>query len=568
MSENMAQMKNRNAQLQNALGAIAPKERIEAVKSIPQEDTVNRQGHAAYALPDELRLVSMLNTLKLQPQYYRSENDQMRELRDLIEKIGMRDPKFVAQAIVYSRCMGEGMRTINHLAAALVAPLVGGQEWSKRFYGLFDKKNKKGGTIFRLDDMAEIKDAWFALGGKGLTASMRKGFASVLENVDTYQLAKYRKEAIDIANLVHPNSKLAKAEVEVEFNGEKVKMKALDAIMKGITIAADTWEVAQSEAGQLVAQAVKEGKLTKAEAEEKLAEAKADNWESLLKDGKLGVLAALRNIRNIMQNPRPEMIDAWCKLITDSEKVRKALILPIHFDLAYDVVDVEFGQNKYANKVRQALQDGYIAALPNLAAAFPGKTLIVVDNSGSMGSYGISDGKGNTYCGRTSTWGYGGNRLSTNTAGYKAGLIAATFAAATGGDIVQFGGSANWFHYDKNENVFSLAKKVCTATDGWTNPHAAFELITRARKAYDRIIFISDNEVNGRLTSDAYKKYVHDVCDPYIYGIDLCAYGTTPLKKDGKIQYFFGYGPSMYEAVASSEFNPMEHIDKIRAIEI
>jgi hypothetical protein len=564
----MAQMKSRNAQLKATLGAIAPKERIIASNSIPKEDTVNLQGHAAYALPDELRLVSMLNTLKLQPQFYRSESTQMTELRDLIEKIGLRDPKFVAQAIVYSRCMGEGMRTINHLAAALVAPFISGEEYAKRFYGLFDKKGKKGGTIFRLDDMAEIKDAWFALGGKGLTASMRKGFASVLENVDTYQLAKYKKEAIDIANLVHPNSKLAKAEVEVEINGEKKKMKALDAIMQGIAVAADTWETAQSEAGQEVAKAVREGKLTKEEAEKTLAEAKADNWEGLLKDGKLGVLAALRNIRNMMKNPREEMIEAWCKLITDPAKVRQALILPIHFDLAYDVVDAEFNQNKYANKVRQALQDGYVAALPNLAAAFPGKTLIVVDNSGSMGSYGLFTDKGVRYNTRAGYSSYGRNGLDRNTAGYKAGLIAATFAAATGGDIIQFGGSAHWFRYDKNENVFSLAKKVCTASDGWTNPYAAFELITRERKAYDRIIFISDNEVNGRLTSEAYRKYVHDVCDPYIYGIDLCAYGTTPLKKDGKIQYFFGYGPSMYEAVASSEFNPLEHIDKIRAIEI
>ena len=563
----MAQMKSRNAQLQATLGAIAPKERIVAANSVPKEDTVNLQGHAAYALPDELRLVSMLNTLKLQSQFYKSDNDQMKELRDLIEKIGLRDPKFVAQAIVYSRCLGEGMRSINHLAAALVAPFISGQEYAKRFFGAFDKKGKKGGTIFRMDDMSEIKDAWFALGQKGLPASMRKGFASVLENADTYQLAKYKNTVIDISNLVHPNSKLSKAEVEVEFEGQKVKMKALDAIMKGIAVAADTWETTQSEAGQIVAKAVREGKLDKQEAEKVLAEAKADNWEGLLKDGKLGVLAALRNIRNMMKNPRQEMIEAWCKLITDPAKVRQALILPIHFDLAYDVVDNEFGQNKYANKVRQALQDGYIAALPNLAAAFPGKTLIVVDNSGSMGSCSISDGKGNSYCGRRTSW-CSSNRLGTNTAGYKAGLIAATFAAATGGDIIQFGCSAHWFQYDRNENVFSLAKKVCTASDGWTNPHAAFELITRERKAYDRIIFISDNEVNGRVTSAAYKEYVRRVCDPYVYGIDLCSYGTTPLKRDGKVQYFFGYGPSMYEAVASSEFNPMEHIEKIRAIEI
>lgn len=557
----MAQMKSRNAQLQATLGAIAPKERIVAANSVPKEDTVNLQGHAAYALPDELRLVSMLNTLKLQSQFYKSDNDQMKELRDLIEKIGLRDPKFVAQAIVYSRCLGEGMRSINHLAAALVAPFISGQEYAKRFFGAFDKKGKKGGTIFRMDDMSEIKDAWFALGQKGLPASMRKGFASVLENADTYQLAKYKNTVIDISNLVHPNSKLSKAEVEVEFEGQKVKMKALDAIMKGIAVAADTWETTQSEAGQIVAKAVREGKLDKQEAEKVLAEAKADNWEGLLKDGKLGVLAALRNIRNMMKNPRKEMIEAWCKLITDPAKVRQALILPIHFDLAYDVVDNEFGQNKYANKVRQALQDGYIAALPNLAAAFPGKTLIVVDNSGSMGGFPVSDGKTAVH------YNYGYSKR-TQTAGYKAGLIAATFAAATGGDIIQFGGSAHWFQYDRNENVFSLAKKVCTASDGWTNPHAAFELITRERKAYDRIIFISDNEVNGKVTSAAYKEYVRRVCDPYVYGIDLCSYGTTPLKRDGKVQYFFGYGPSMYESVASSEFNPAEHIEKIRAIEI
>lgn len=558
----MAQMKSRNAQLQATLGAIAPKERIVAANSVPKEDTVNLQGHAAYALPDELRLVSMLNTLKLQSQFYKSDNDQMKELRDLIEKIGLRDPKFVAQAIVYSRCLGEGMRSINHLAAALVAPFISGQEYAKRFFGAFDKKGKKGGTIFRMDDMSEIKDAWFALGQKGLPASMRKGFASVLENADTYQLAKYKNTVIDISNLVHPNSKLSKAEVEVEFEGQKVKMKALDAIMKGIAVAADTWETTQSEAGQIVAKAVREGKLDKQEAEKVLAEAKADNWEGLLKDGKLGVLAALRNIRNMMKNPREEMIEAWCKLITDPAKVRQALILPIHFDLAYDVVDNEFGQSKYANKVRQALQDGYIAALPNLAAAFPGKTLIVVDNSGSMGGFPVSDGKTAVH------YEHSGYSKRTQTAGYKAGLIAATFAAATGGDIIQFGGSAHWFQYDKNENVFSLAKKVCTASDGWTNPHAAFELITRERKAYDRIIFISDNEVNGKVTSAAYKEYVRRVCDPYVYGIDLCSYGTTPLKRDGKVQYFFGYGPSMYESIASSEFNPAEHIEKIRAIEI
>lgn len=551
----MVKMKERNGQLKSSLGAMAPKERILAANSIPKEDTVNRQGHAAYSLDDELRLIAMLNTLKLEPQYYRSENETMRELRDLIERIALRDPYFVAQAIVYSRCVGEGMRSINHLAAALLAPFIAGEEYAKRFYGLWNKKEQRGGCIFRVDDMSEIKDVYSALNKSTLSNSMKKGFAKVLESLDTYQMAKYKGTVIDIANLVHPKSVLSTAMITTS-NGEQ--MRTLDALMKGVPVSADTWEVAQSEAGQEVAKAVREGKLSKAEAAEVLAEAKADNWESLLKDGKLGILAALRNIRNIMITPRKETIDAWCKLITDGEKVRKALILPVHFDLAYDIVDSEFNQHIYANQVRQALQDGYTAAIPNLANVLTGKTLVVVDRSGSMDSPVAHPGD------KSRSIRYS----DTQKACYKAGLIAATICHATHADVVKFGSNAEYFSYDKNMNVFALAKRIGTASWDSTNPAAAFELIRRMRKAYDRIIFISDNEVNGQLTSAAYKAYVHDVADPYVYGVDLCAYGTTPLKRDGKVQYFFGYGPSLFESIASSEFNPAEHLEKVRKIVI
>lgn len=51
-------MKERNTQLKNALGAMPTKERAKEVVSIPKEDTVNRQGYAAYSLSDELRLIS------------------------------------------------------------------------------------------------------------------------------------------------------------------------------------------------------------------------------------------------------------------------------------------------------------------------------------------------------------------------------------------------------------------------------------------------------------------------------------------------------------------------------
>ena len=547
-------MKERNTQLKNALGAMASKETVKAVAAIPKENAKNRQGCAAYSLSAELRLISMLNTIKLEPQFYRSENQTMRELRDLIERIGLKDPYFVAQAIVYSRCLGEGMRSVNHLAAALLAPFISGKEYAKRFYGLWDKKEKKGGCIYRVDDMSEIKDVYAALNKSTLSNSMKKGFAAVLEALDTYQLAKYKDTVIDMANLTHPKSALSKAEIVVDGK----KMKVIDALMKGITVSADTWEVANSEAGQEVAKAVKAGKLTKAEAEVTLANAKNDNWEAMLTEGKLGILAAIRNIRSMLKSPRKEVVDALCKLVSNGEAIRNGKIMPYQIDYAYEVVKKEFSNSADGRRVMEALLKGYEYAVPNLAEALPGRTCVMVDCSGSM----------NTYCTQA------GQRSNIATsAAEKAGLIAATIAKATNADVVRFGSHAEFYSYDPNESVFSLGRKIGHDNMGGTSIPSAFELIRNAKRQYDRIILLSDNECNARSywsgdwVSGAYKKYVHDVANPYVYAVDLAAYGTTPIAGD-KVNYYFGYGFAMFEDIASKEFNPSAHIEAIRKIVI
>ena len=547
-------MKERNTQLKNALGAMASKETVKAVAAIPKENAKNRQGCPAYSLSDELRLISMLNTIKLEPQFYRSENQTMRELRDLIERIGLKDPYFVAQAIVYSRCLGEGMRSVNHLAAALLAPFISGKEYAKRFYGLWDKKEKKGGCIYRVDDMSEIKDVYAALNKSTLSNSMKKGFAAVLEALDTYQLAKYKDTVIDIANLTHPKSALSKAEIVVDGK----KMKVIDALMKGVTVSADTWEVANSEAGQEVAKAVKTGKLTKAEAEVTLANAKNDNWEAMLTEGKLGILAAIRNIRSMLKSPRKEVVDALCKLVSNGEAIRNGKIMPYQIDYAYEVVKKEFSNSADGRRVMEALLKGYEYAVPNLAEALPGRTCVMVDCSGSM----------NTYCTQA------GQRSNIATsAAEKAGLIAATIAKATNADVVRFGSHAEFYSYDPNESVFSLGRKIGHDNMGGTSIPSAFELIRNAKRQYDRIILLSDNECNARSywsgdwVSGAYKKYVHDVANPYVYAVDLASYGTTPIAGD-RVNYYFGYGFAMFEDIASKEFNPSAHIEAIRKIVI
>lgn len=540
-------MKERNEQLKAALGAIAPVERIMEANAIPTPDTTNIQGYQAYSLDDELKLLAMLNTIKLEPQFYRDENQTMIELRDLIERIGLKDPYFVCQAIKYSRCMRDGMRSINHLAAALVAPFITGKEYAKRFYSLYNKKTQEGGCIFRPDDMSEIKDVYNILNKATLSNAMKKGFASTIESLDTYQLAKYKKSIIDMSNLVHPNSTRSTATITVDNK----EMKTLDALMQGLTVSADTWEVANSEAGQLVAQAVKEGKLDKEEAQKVLTDAKNDNWETLLKEGKLGILAALRNIRNMLKDPRAEIIESLCKLLSDSNIIKKGMIMPYQMDLAYEIVYNEFRKSEYATLVQKALQIGLEESIPNLASILTGKTLVMIDCSGSMYSY----------C-------YQNNKRIMSTAIDKAGLLAAIIAKATNADIIRFGSFAEYFDYDINENVFSLGRAIIRKDMGGTNIARAFECARKAGKAYDRIILLSDNEANHGCTYTAYKNYVHDICSPYIYAIDLCAYGTMPIKNTNKVNYYFGYGYSLFDDIVNKEFNPTAHIEKVKQVKI
>jgi hypothetical protein len=519
---------------------------VEATK-IPKPSVKNRQGHAAYSLDSWLRLLTMLNTLKLENQFYRSENETMRELKTLIDECAKQDPYLVAQCIVYSRCVGEGMRSVNHLAASYLAPHCGGLDWAKRFYSLWNKKTQSGGTVFRPDDMAEIIACFSAMNKTKATNSMKKGFAAAIEKMDAYGILKYKKSLIDVINLVHPNPKNSSAMVDV--NGEKVNV--IDAVIKGLSVSADTWEVAQSDAGQEVAKAVKEGKIDEAQAKEVLKEAKAENWDALLTEGKLGILAALRNIRNMMNTvTKGKTVDALCTLLSDGEAIRKGKIMPYQIDLANEVIRSEFSSAE-SRKISAALLKGYDAAVPNLAEMLPGRNLVIVDFSGSMSTPVVDPVRKTRY---------------SSTCMDKAALIGATIAKATNADVIRFGDNAEYVNWNANSDVFSIATAMKKGM-GCTNLGRAWQLAQASGKKYDRVFILSDNECNRGSSYSSYMNYVKAVGSPYVYSVDMAAYGTAQLDGD-KVRYYYGYGYSMFDDIAKSEFNPNYHLDKVKKIVI
>jgi hypothetical protein len=540
--------KFRNQNLRDSLAAVAPKPKRVAAQAIPKPNTTNRSGNAAYTVDNWLRLLTMLNTLKLENQFYRSENETMRELKTVVDSCAAQDTYLTAQCIVYSRCVGEGMRSVSHLAASYLAPHCGGLDWAKRFYSLWNKKTQAGGTIFRPDDMAEIIACFSAMNKTKATNAMKKGFATAIENMDAYSLLKYKSALIDVINLVHPDPKKSKA--MVEFNGGKVNV--IDAVIKGLAVSADTWEVAQSDAGQVVAAAVKAGKIDKTEADAILKEAKAENWGALLNEGKLGILAALRNIRNIMKTVTDKKtIDKLCALLSDGEAIRKGKIMPYQIDLANEVLAAEFRGSMETRQISQALIKGYMEAVPNLAEMLPGRNLVMVDFSGSMSTPIYDPNKSMRY---------------TSSCMDKAALITATIAKATNADIIRFGTGAEYVNYNANTDVFSLANSI-KRDMGSTSLASAWQLASRSGKKYDRVFILSDNECNRGNSYSAYMSYVNQVGSPYVYSVDMAAYGTAQLAGD-KVRFYYGYGYSMFDDIAKSEFNPNYHLEKVRKIVI
>ena len=539
--------KFRNQNLRDSLATMQPSPKLVEATKIPKPSVKNRQGHAAYSLDSWLRLLTMINTLKLENQFYRSENETMRELKTLIDECAKQDPYLVAQCIVYSRCVGEGMRSINHLAASYLAPHCGGLDWAKRFYSLWNKKTQSGGTVFRPDDMAEIIACFSAMNKTKATNSMKKGFAAAIEKMDAYGILKYKKSLIDVINLVHPNPKNSSAMVDV--NGEKVNV--IDAVIKGLSVSADTWEVAQSDAGQEVAKAVKEGKIDEAQAKEVLKEAKAENWDALLTEGKLGILAALRNIRNMMNTvTKGKTVDALCTLLSDGEAIRKGKIMPYQIDLANEVIRSEFSSAE-SRKISAALLKGYDAAVPNLAEMLPGRNLVIVDFSGSMSTPVVDPVRKTRY---------------SSTCMDKAALIGATIAKATNADVIRFGDNAESVNWNMNSDVFSIATAM-KKDMGCTNLGRAWQLAQASGKKYDRVFILSDNECNRGSSYSSYMNYVKAVGSPYVYSVDMAAYGTAQLAGD-KVRYYYGYGYSMFDDIAKSEFNPNYHLDKVKKIVI
>lgn len=463
-------------------------------------DTINKAGGEAFTMTPKLELASVLLTCTLQDQFYRTTNQTVARIRTLIGAAG--DPAFVAKAAIHARTEA-GMRSVTHLVAAELARTVKGQKWMRRF---LDR------VVHRPDDVLEILACYIALHGRPIPNSMKKGLGAALSRFDAYQLAKYRRDNADITlvdavNLLHPPH-----------------TEALRQLVDGSLPAAETWETKLTRAGAA------------AESEDHLAELKREAWVDLVRSGRIGYFALLRNLRNILISA-PEIAPAAIALLEDGALIRKSLVLPFRYLAALDALQQTNLPN--AHEVLAALGRAVDKSLENVPA-FAGRALIALDGSGSMQGRPIKIGS----------------------------LFAATLAKANDADVLLFSNDAKYVSINKRDSTLTVAQWLESKIQAaGTNFHAIFEA---ANHKYDRIIILSDMQgwIGHQAPTATFAAYrARHRADPKVFSFDLQGYGSLQFPQRN-VFCLAGFSDRALETLKRLDEDPSALLRQIEAIEL
>lgn len=465
--------------------------------------------------------------------YYRGSNESYNRFIGLLDQTIKQDPLFVAKLALFARggrslmksidsryanFAGGKLRTVSHIAAARLAKAASGKDWARSFY------NK---IVERVDDMTEIAAYYFnVMDQKRLSNAIKYGFRGAFGKFDRYQIAKYRNhkkevKLVDILRLVRP--------VENERHAG-----ALTDLYNGTLRVDSTWEAKLSKAGSEVKN------------EEEKKEAKAESFNSLLLESRMGGLALLRNARNIIESGNNELVKNYIKELKNEKNFR--MVLPTEILKSYDVVRT-MPQNKFTKKVMDAMDDVVSFTAPNIE--LEGSTAIIIDASGSM------TGKPN------------GDNTSFNMKQLAAFFAASLYAKNPyDTEVVMFADTAKEVKHDDLNSVFGFAtNRVSNYQIGYsTNINAAFNLL---KNKHDRVVVISDMQMTNYGANSAFNSYKRSTgSNPKLYLWDLRSYGTVPFKPKGTHVEMAGWSFDCFNIIANSEVSPNELEKVINSITI
>lgn len=251
-------------------------------------------------------------------------------------------------------------------------PLVLSVELAKQASGTSIVSKTINGVVQRADEIAELL-AYYQTANKrqgakklgSLSKQVQKGLAESFNRFDEYQFAKYnRKTEVKLKDalfLVHPKAK------------DESQQEVFNKIAANTLAVPYTWETELSELGK-----------TRFENQAVKQMAVAQKWEELIESKKVGYMALMRNLRNILDaGVSLRHIEMVCSYIANEQAVATSKQLPFRFLAAYR--EVKKHDSKYVSMVLEALEDAVMHSAKNIKG-FGINTSVVIacDVSGSM----------------------------------------------------------------------------------------------------------------------------------------------------------------------------------------
>ena len=280
-------------------------------------------GRATHCTQLEELQRTVLTCLLWEDTFYEGGDSAASRIARLVEQVPMADAAELA-------CTARSEMQLRH------APLHIVRELARRKGSGPIVEQTLSHIIQRADELAEFVALYWKDKKQPLSAGVKRGLAAAFTKFNEYQLAKYdRAGAVrlrDVMFLVHPKP------VSPE-QAELWKRLANNELATP-----DTWEVALSAGAN-----------------------KRETFKRLMKEGKLGGMAVLRNLRNMQLAGVDET------LIRERLSHGVARALPFRFITAA----------RYAPQLEDALEQAMFAGLADLPE-LPGRTGLLVDMSGSM----------------------------------------------------------------------------------------------------------------------------------------------------------------------------------------
>lgn len=497
--------------------------------------TVNHEGAGAFNLTPEMELYSAIATTMLSDANYESADDRLARIQLLVPVV---KPEFVAKLAVYARKQ-MNLRTAPVVLATELAKIHRGDDLVARTVENIVQRPDEIMELLAYYQVANNRKAVKKL--NRISKQLQKGLAGAFNKFDEYQFAKYNRSTEvklrDALFLVHPKAK------------DETQQVLFNKIAKQTLAVPFTWE---TELSALGAQ-----RFASEKAKKRAITAK---WEELIDSGKLGYMALLRNLRNILEaEVSSAHIKKAGKFLSAENAVANSKQLPFRFLAAWR--ELKGISSSFKGYIMDALETAITYSTRNMKGFdLDTRVIIACDVSGSMQKPVSAKSKVLLYDIGLLL----GMLLQSKSKNVVSGLF---------GDIWKIMSLPGRDVLAKVDAMYRREGEVGYSTNGYL---VLRDLVQRAYVA-DKIMIFTDVQLWDSKTGNAsaqntmaYQWAAYKKIAPHarLYLFDLAGYGNTPLQveKNG-VHLISGWSDKVFDVMDALETGA-NALDVINNIEL